>query len=121
MRNNILQIENQNSGQEMHFGRKSAVIRISHLPIKLPSLFTIDPDAGRTNSFSPFSCFTGLKCELQNLYAVQMQLPYPWESAAALFTTVLDLYFTGNPAIFIGFFEGQPVYAKFQQIYFYLT
>jgi hypothetical protein len=76
----------------MHFGRKSAVIRTSHLPIKLPSLFTIDPDAGRTNSFSPYSNFTGLKMLLANLYAVQMQLPYPWESAAALFLQPFRVY-----------------------------
>jgi hypothetical protein len=58
---------------------------------------------------------------LQNLYAVQMQLPYPWESASALFYNHIGTIFTGNPNIFIGFFEGQPLYAKFQQIYLYLT
>ncbi len=41
-----------------------------------------------------------------------MQLPYPWESAAALFLQPFWVYFTGNPDIFIGFFEGQPLYAK---------
>jgi hypothetical protein len=59
---------------------------------------------------------------LQNLYAVQMQLPYPWESAAALFYNRFGSIFTVNPDICIGFFEGQPLYAKFQQIYLlYLT
>jgi hypothetical protein len=101
------------------YGHKSAYIRTSHSTIKLISLFTIDPDTGRTTSFSPFSCFTGLKMLLQNLYAVQMQLPYPWESAAALFYNHFGSIFTGNPDIFIGFFEGQPLSAKFQHIYLY--
>ncbi len=99
------------------YGHKSADIRNPNSTIKLLSLFTIDPDHGRTTSFSPFSCFTGLKMLLQNLYAVQMQLPYPWESAAALFYN--GSIFTGNPDIFIGFFEGQPLSAKFQHIYLY--
>jgi hypothetical protein len=84
----------------MHLGKKSADIRTSHSTIKLLSLFAINPDNGRTTSFSPFSSFTGLKMLLQNLYAVQMQLPYPWESAAALFYNRFGSIFAVNPAIF---------------------